>query len=111
MKLKKRLIILALLLFAGTSFAGEIETAKKELCFNLMNLSKLVMEQRQEDMPITVMLTVLEGIQENKMKQMTETVMISAYKMPIFKNEKNRQEVINKFMSTVYINCIEGINK
>ena len=96
----KNIIIAAALTLSLTSFAEEPEL---DVCDELNNLARSVMNARQAGMEMRQLIEVVRG---NEASEVAIEIIIRAYEMPRFSVEKNKQNAIKDFQNEIYLQCI-----
>ena len=96
----KNLIIAAALTLSLTAFAEEAEL---DVCDELNNLARSVMNARQSGMEMRQLIEVVRG---NEASEIAIEIIIRAYETPRFSVEKNKQNAIKDFQNEIYLQCI-----
>ena len=96
----KNLIIAAALTLSFTAFAEEPQT---DVCDELNNLARSVMNARQSGMEMRQLIEVVRG---NEASEVAIEIIIRAYEKPRYSVEKNKQNAIKDFQNEIYLQCI-----
>ena len=101
--MKTTIIALGLAILSPAAFAdGTPVTLEEKLkyCKSIGNIAKMVMESRQENVPIT---TLMEAAP--KMKD----IILDAYTQSVMQHEDNKQRVVNSFRDTYETACVKNL--
>ena len=99
----KKLILAAALTLSFTAFAEESEL---DLCDELNNLARSVMNARQSGMEMRQLIQI---VKENDAGELAIEIIIRAYEKPRFSVEKNKQNAIKDFQNEIYLQCIRSM--
>lgn len=115
----KVIILAALLLSSGIgnnlNFISQNdaeEKSKLELCLIYSRASQMIMQNRQDDVPIEMMISVTE--QEAKMPALKDVLILTiriAYKQPIALTPEAKKEVSIAFATKQLEMCQKALNK
>ena len=96
----KNLIIAAALTLSFTAFAEEAEL---DVCGELNNLARSVMNARQAGMEMRQLIQI---VKDNEAGELAIEIIIRAYEKPRYSVEKNKQNAIKDFQNEIYLQCI-----
>jgi hypothetical protein len=113
--MKKALSVAALVVALGTASiaAGSDENGQAhEFCFAQSELAEVVMQRRQEGIPMRKVMEKLSHVEVGDVqKGLTFAMVTDAYSRPLFNSSGNQQESINEFGSLIYRQCYRAFTK
>lgn len=83
----------------GIVFGYQFAYAIDQRCIDVGELSALVMEGRQEEIPIARMLEAAEG------NKLTERLIIAAYGEPLYRTVRQKEVAVNEFRAAAIVAC------
>ncbi len=97
----KKLIMIGIiiLLSAHISNAEDIDCGKFE------RLARVIMENRQNDIPMSKMMSVLDADQR---KSFFGNMVIAAYEHPSYRTAKMQQNAVDEFADNIYLQCVKS---
>jgi len=78
----------------------------RELCKGFGEIAELIMTHRQNGTPMDVIIDKID--KEPALKDIGESLAISAYETSRFSTEKMKQRKITEFKNAVYLECLKG---
>ncbi len=93
-------LILAIAIIASTSAQAE----ELSHCERVESLSRTIMTNRQADIPLIKMMKTASG-------ELVKSLILMAYKKPLWSADKNKERAINKFANEWYIACLSNEKK
>ena len=97
----KKLIILAVALFAFSVNADKVEETPKIDCPMFHKISKAVMEARQSGHEVTLVIEYFEAAKLSSFK----FLILEAYKRPRYMGEQLQARAITEFANDIFIEC------
>ncbi|MCH9646070.1 MAG: hypothetical protein K0U08_05440 [Proteobacteria bacterium] len=97
----KKLIILAVALFAFNVSAYEVEEPLKIDCPMFHKISKAVMEARQSGHEVTLVIEYFEAAKLSSFK----FLILEAYKRPRYMGEQLQERAITEFANDIFLQC------
>jgi len=105
MKLLTTLTASAILLSCAPAMADD---DNRKHCEDLSDAATMVMSQRQEGVPLRVMLDV----HKKQGWQYLDSIAIEAYSnSPLYSTDAYRKSAISEFANKKFLECLKGVNK
>lgn len=99
------------ILIAATIFAAPSPlAASDETCKLLGAMAEKVMTLRQQDKPMSsVMSDLVQPIDDAAARKMTRDMVIAAYKRPSWRTAENKAQEAAEFRNTIELECYEAV--
>ncbi|MDY6469397.1 hypothetical protein SKM57_12510 [Acinetobacter faecalis] len=85
------------------------ENNARETCEDIELIAGVIMENRQYGTPMSKAMLILNKTDDEQFKQVLEKIIISAYEMPKFSTEANKQEAITDFKEAYFLGCYKDM--
>lgn len=82
---------------------------RHERCKILSEIASLIMKGRQEGVPAS---KIMGNLPEKKsFQEISEILVIYAYDYPKYQTAEEKEQIINEFSETIYLECIKGLKE
>ncbi|MGE8515776.1 MAG: hypothetical protein ACN6OM_04120 [Alcaligenes nematophilus] len=105
--MKKVLLALALVVFGVSAVKANSVDGSRDICDFVGDFSKSVMLARQSGVPAQELMAPLKKDDGAKYVDTLKRIVVSAYNVPLFRTEDEKEEAITEFQNTWYLSCIE----
>lgn len=103
--MRATVIVIAAAFSASTPLA-----ANEETCRLLGDLAEKVMTLRQQDQPMSsVMSDLVQPIADPAARKMTRDIVIAAYKQPSWRTAEVRAQALAEFRNAIELECYEAV--
>lgn len=107
--MKLKLLAIGLLLASTVQATPNTDTVVEQ-CFLYGKLSGVLMEARQDGVPLSVMLETAEG-DTDPSSLIAISLLIEAYNTPIYHTLEYQEEAIIKFTSANMVECLNSVGR
>lgn len=101
------------LFFFTTNLTAQTQTdeEKLEVCIKISQLARVIMSNRQQNVPMSVMMESITDkptAEQAKASELSKLLTLAAYKQPRFSTPTYIQNAITDFENKVLMDCING---